>query len=96
MDREIGRFVWNIEKEISNIKKHGVSFEYAMEVFRDMNRRILADKAHSAFEARFFAIGEVNGRLLTVRFTYRQDKIRIIGAGFWRMGGMYYYEEEKI
>ena len=94
MDKELGRFVWNVEKEIANIKKHGISFAVAVEVFRDGNRKIIIDERHSRNEGRFFCIGKVNDRLLTVRFTYRKGKVRIFGAGYWRMGGKHYYEEE--
>jgi hypothetical protein len=33
---------------------------------------------------------------MTVRFTYRDDKIRIIGAGYWRKGKQIYERENKI
>ena len=92
MDKEHGRFVWDINKEVINIEKHGVSFIDAIEVFRDRNRKIIIDEHHDQKEERFFCIGQVKGRLLTVRFTYRKEKVRIIGAGYWRMGGKHYNE----
>ena len=30
--------------------------------------------------------GRVSGEIMTVRFTCRENKIRIIGAGYWRKG----------
>ena len=45
-------------------------------------------------EPRYFCIGKVDDRILTVRFVYRNNKIRIIGAGYWRKGRKY-YEKEK-
>jgi len=33
---------------------------------------------------------------MTVRFTYRHDMIRIIGAGYWRKGKAIYEQENKI
>ena len=36
----------------------------------------------------------VDGRIITVRFVYRERKIRIIGAGYWRKGKEYYEKEE--
>lgn len=95
MDKERGHFVWNSEKEITNIEKHGVSFDEAIEVFRDKHRKIIVDERHSQTEERYFCIGKVEDRLLTVRFTYRRGRIRIIGAGCWRMGGLHYYEKES-
>jgi hypothetical protein len=31
-------------------------------------------------------LGEVDGGILTVRFTYRNEIIRIFGAGYWKKG----------
>src|SRR4029077_6839786 len=46
-----------------------------------------ADEGHSENEPRLFCIGRSgSGGILTVRFTYRGDCIRIIGAGHWRKG----------
>lgn len=33
--------------------------------------------------------------ILTVRFIYRENKIRIIGAGYWRKGKKTYEEKNK-
>ena len=94
MDKEFEHFVWDEEKEISNFLKHGIAFMEAREVFRDPNRRIIVDKRHSGQEERYFCVGLVNGRLITVRFTYRKEKVRIIGAGIWRMGRKHYHEKK--
>jgi len=92
MDFSGGDFTWNIFKEKLNIYKHGIGFFTAAEVFNDPKRKIFLDAAHSAGEKRYFCIGKVNGRIITVRFTYRANKIRIIGAGYWRKGRKYYDE----
>jgi uncharacterized protein len=34
--------------------------------------------------------------ILTVRFTYQDEVIRIIGAGYWRKGKRIYEEENQI
>jgi hypothetical protein len=34
-------------------------------------------------------------RLNTVRFTWRGDRIRIIGAGYWRKGRQAYEQAER-
>ena len=87
-------FLWDPEKEISNIRKHGVDFITAAEAFKDPGRKIFMDSRHSKKELRFFCVGIVSKKILTVRFTYRSEKIRIIGAGYWRKGAKY-YEKEK-
>ena len=88
------RFFWDAQKEIQNVIKHGVDFETAKQAFDDPNRRVRYDPAHSQHEDRFFCVGRVAGKVLTVRFTYRGDDIRIIGAGYWRRGKTI-YEKKK-
>ncbi|MDE1921531.1 MAG: BrnT family toxin [Candidatus Omnitrophica bacterium] len=83
-------FTWDEAKEKTNIEKHGVDFTLAAQVFKDEHRKTYIDRSHSKDEERFFCLGKVNGRVLTVRFLYRDGKIRIIGAGFWRKGKKYY------
>jgi hypothetical protein len=76
-----------------NIKKHGVDFSTAVIAFKDPDIRIFLDVGHSRHEVRWFCLGNIDGRILTVRFTYREKKIRIIGAGYWRKGARYYHEK---
>lgn len=64
-----------------NLKKHGVSFEEAATVFRDLLSVTLADPLHSEDEDRFVIIGQsIQGRLLVVVHTARGDRIRLISA----------------
>lgn len=88
------KFVWDLRKELINIAKHGINFTLAAKVFLDPQRKIYTDAGHSQREERFFCIGRVEGRVLTVRFTYRERKIRIIGAGYWRKGERYYEKKD--
>ena len=83
-------FVWDSRKEKSNIDKHGVDFTTASKAFLDPKRRIFTDSKHSDKEERYFCIGKIDNKLLTVRFTYRNKRIRIYGAGYWRNGRKYY------
>ena len=86
-------FEWDDNKDKTNQKKHGVSFALAQLAFLDHNRIILKDLEHSAEEERFYCLGQVSGGILTVRFTYRSNKIRIFGAGYWRKGKKIYEKE---
>lgn len=54
------------------------------------------DVAHSVQEERYYCFGLVEGQILTVRFTYRANVIRIIGAGFWRMGRRAYEAKQGL
>ena len=84
------RFEWNADKEAENLEKHGVPFSLAQYAFADPRRVIAEDLAHSETEKRYFCFGEVDGGILTVRFTYRGGIIRIFGAGYWRKGRAIY------
>ena len=90
------RFDWDPDKDIENQGKHGVAFVQAQYAFADPKRVIARDITHSKTEERFYCFGEVDGGVLTVRFTYRTSVIRIIGAGYWRKGKAIYEQENKI
>jgi uncharacterized DUF497 family protein len=94
MDTECGIFIWDKNKELDNVKKHGIDFTAAAKAFLDSGRKIYTDYRHTASEERFFCIGRVKNRILTVRFTYRQGRIRIFGAGYWRKGKRYYEKKD--
>lgn len=95
MDRHFGSFVWSVEKAAANVRKHGVDFETAARAFKDPDRKIYADEQHGQTEERLFCLGKVNNRVLTVRFTYRENLIRIYGAGYWRKGRRHYEQADE-
>lgn len=90
------RFDWDPDKDRDNQSKHGVSFTEAQFAFADPRRVIAEDLSHSSSEKRYYCFGETGGGVLTVRFTYREGVIRIIGAGYWRKGKRVYDRENKI
>jgi len=90
------RFEWDNAKDRENLRKHGVPFSRAQFVFADPKRVIAQDLAHSQSEQRFYCFGQVDNEIMTVRFTYRHDVIRIIGAGYWRKGKAIYEQENTI
>jgi uncharacterized protein len=90
------RFEWDIEKDKANQKKHGIAFEMAQYAFTDPERVIAEDISHSHLEKRYYCFGKLGDEILTVRFTYRNKVIRIIGAGFWRKGKKVYEKENRI
>lgn len=90
-------FEWDNRKDQSNQAKHGVSFFVAQYAFADPERVILEDVTHSTeAEKRYFCLGRVEDGILTVRFTYREGRIRIFGAGYWRKGKRIYEQENKL
>ena len=92
MEEVKGSFVWDARKEKINIRKHGIDFTYASKAFEDPNRKVFTDSKHNEKEERYFCIGKIGKRIMTVRFTYRNGKIRLYGAGLWRKGRRYYEE----
>ncbi|MBF0298815.1 MAG: BrnT family toxin [Oligoflexia bacterium] len=89
-------FEWDENKNSENQKKHSVSFNEAQHAFFDKKRIIAEDITHSYTEKRYYCFGKVENGILTVRFTYRNNVIRIIGAGHWRKGRKIYEEKNKI
>ena len=91
-------FEWNDAKNLENQRKHDVSFYEAQHAFLDKNRVIAEDLSHSSKEKRFYCFGlnEAGTGILTVRFTYRSGRIRIIGAGYWRKGKKIYEQSNSI
>ena len=89
-------FDWDLAKDLANQEKHGLSFAKAQYAFADPSRIIARDLTHSEDEERFYCFGRVGEGIATVRFTYRDNVIRIFGAGYWRKGKRIYELENQI
>jgi hypothetical protein len=78
---EFSGFEWdkgNLEK---NKKSHDVENYECEQIFFGSPLIIIPDEKHSIGESRYAAFGRsLRGRLLTVVFTKRNDKIRVISA----------------
>lgn len=73
-------FEWDEEKNKANQRKHRISFEEAAEIFCYPMYE-LVDPRFDYGEERFIAIGRNNQMLiLTVVYTERETRIRIISA----------------
>ncbi len=72
-------FEWDERKAAENLVKHGIPFEYATRIFDDPY--YIEEEERGVYEEmRYYALGMVEGMLLFVAFTYRQDNIRLISA----------------
>lgn len=89
-------FEWDWDKDRQNQAKHGVSFETARLAFLDRDRVLVEDERHSSEEDRLFCVGRVGDGILAVRFTHRGDRIRIIGAGYWRKWRALYEKKNRL
>ncbi len=76
------RFEWDPAKAVSNIRKHGVSFDEAVTVFKDPLAFIFDDMAHLEQEHREIIIGvSALRRMILVCFVERvKNTVRIISA----------------
>lgn len=72
-------FEWDVLKEQSNITKHGLDFRTAARIFLDQFMIEFEDE-HDYGESRWNGIGVVDGRVLFVTYTERNERIRIISA----------------
>jgi uncharacterized DUF497 family protein len=73
-------FEWDDDKAAKNLLKHGISFAQAISAFHDTFAIEYLDDRTDYGEDRFIHIGMTGGHLLTVAFTDRADRIRIISA----------------
>jgi uncharacterized DUF497 family protein len=76
------KVAWDEAKNVTNQRKHGVSFEEAKELFVSrIDYLEIFDDDHSDIEERFIAIGPISRGLVLVVWTERdEDTIRIISA----------------
>jgi uncharacterized protein len=74
-------FEWYPPKAAANLRKHKASFAEGRTIFGDRKHLVVPDNEHSFDEPRSLVIGRSSkGRLLTMCFTERGDRIRIISV----------------
>jgi len=72
-------FEWDEIKRLANIKRHGLDFVRAKEIWQGPVLEIPSSQTHHG-EERVIALGRANGRLIAVIFTWRRERRRIISA----------------
>lgn len=91
-------FTWDKRKNLSNQKKHSVSFEEARTLFYDENAIQFFDDDHSDHEDRFIMLGlSIESRVLVVCHCEREsgNLIRIISARKATRSECKFYAGEK-
>ena len=89
-------FEWDPVKAEANFKKHGVTFAEGMTIFDDENAITIYDYSHSQEEDRFADLGmSKNGNMLSVVYTEREDRIRLIHARRANREERRFYEKNK-
>ena len=87
-------YEWNPEKNLGNIRKHGISFEQAIIALEDTCRLYSYDEAHSLNEDRYIVFGNSEGRILVVSIVWvDEDTVRIISARRANKNEMEVYDE---
>ena len=89
-------FVWLPEKERDNIKKHGIDFSDAVQIFKDPRRIERHDDDSSNNEDRWQTIG-LAGKVVFVVYTERGEDTWVISARFAEpFERRIYYEYSEI
>ena len=78
--KRVVRFEWDEIKHQANIRKHGVSFPDAVQVFADNVRVEYEDTRRNYGETRFLVVAEIDESVFVVVYTWRDDVCRIISA----------------
>ncbi len=92
-------FEWDTQKNEITVKKHGLSFEEAAEIFANEDTILVYDEEHSDLEDRYNAIGFCKrSQLIVVCHCYREnDIIRIVSARKAdREEVQLYYENQEV
>jgi uncharacterized protein len=86
------KFEWDVDKDRSNLLKHGIDFEEAKDLWLDENR--IQIQAPYPVENRGILIGKCKGKLWTAIFATRGDATRIISVRRARKKEAKLYEKE--
>lgn len=84
-------FEWDERKRLINNEKHGIDFVRGKEIFYYPYVSIPSDYQN---EERFLAIGKINDDYITVVYTNRGEKIRIISVRRSRKNERKAYDNE--
>lgn len=71
-------FEYDEAKSAANLRKHGIDFRTAQDLWRD--DRLLEVPARTQDEPRFLVVGSIEGRCWSAVITYRQQRVRIISV----------------
>ncbi|MBT4136352.1 MAG: BrnT family toxin [Candidatus Latescibacteria bacterium] len=72
------QFEWDEVKNQINVEKHGIHFMDAKEIFQSSVYEFLSGQWHG--ESRILAVGLLKDVEITVIYTMRGDRVRIISA----------------
>ena len=73
------RLIWNDAKSLANLVERGFDFAFAAAIFAEPTIDRVDDRRDYG-ESRELLVGMVEGRLLSVTYTMRGERIRLISA----------------
>jgi uncharacterized DUF497 family protein len=86
---------WDPEKAAANLQKHGIPFSYAVDALED-EYALTREDPHAQGEQRFVTVGmDGLGRVLTVVYTHRGERIRLISVRRATRREREWYERER-
>ncbi len=89
-------FEWDAGNQEKNFLRHKVTTQETEETFNHEPKFILEDEKHSLAEKRYGLLGETRShRKISIVFTLRSNKIRIITARDMSRKERLFYEELK-
>ena len=74
---EFDLFDWDEDKQQQNLNKHQIDFDDAIAIFENPVVRARSDRNG---EVRYLAVGLVSGIAISVVYTERNDRCRVISA----------------
>lgn len=72
------KFEWDEAKRLANLRKHGIDFVDVSAVFDGDIVTVGDDRSYT--EQRFITLGLLQGRVIVIVHTEREDRTRIISA----------------
>ena len=73
------QYEWDEQKRLSNVRKHGIDFRDAVEIF-ESDTVLMEDERFNYGERRFVSLGLLRGRVIVVVHTEQAGVTRIISA----------------
>jgi len=83
-------FEFDSAKSMSNLVKHGISFNDAKQLWKDP--KLLVIRTRQVTEPRWIAIARIAGKYWSAVFTFRGERIRIISVRRSRVKEVALYE----
>ena len=86
-------FEWDVEKDASNLAKHGIGFADSKMLWQDPYSTTAP--CHDWPEDRFMTVATLAEKIWTAIHTYRDGRIRLISVTRSRKGEISSYETDK-